>query len=119
MNPAEEYILRQEEPFRSMLIHIQVIIEATVPDVRLAYKWRLPFFYVEKKPICYLNVTKGYVDIGFWTAKYFTKHKELLVSENRKQVKSLRYWNLDEINDPVLIEVLEQAYTYRREKFLD
>ncbi|GAB5401381.1 MAG: hypothetical protein Aureis2KO_29660 [Aureisphaera sp.] len=119
MNPAEEYILRQGEPFRSMLLHIQVVIEATLSEVQLTYKWRLPFYYIDKTPICYLNVTKGYVDIGFWTARHFTKHRELMVSENRKVVKSLRYWSLEEIDEQVLVEVLEQAYKHRREKFLE
>lgn len=119
VNPAEQYILKQAEPYRTMLLHIQVIIEATLPEVELAYKWRLPFYYIGKTPICYLNVTKGYVDIGFWTARHFTKHQEFLVSEKRKLVKSLRYFQLDEIDQLVLVEVLEQAYQFRREKFLD
>ena len=119
VNPAEQYILKQAEPYRTMLLHIQVIIETTLPEVELAYKWRLPFYYIGKTPICYLNVTKGYVDIGFWTARHFTKHQEVLVSEKRKLVKSLRYFSLDEIDQKVLVEVLEQAYQFRREKFLD
>ena len=119
MNPAEDYILNQKEPFRSMLLHIQVIIETTLPEVKLVYKWRLPFYYIGKTPICYLNVTKGYVDIGFWTARHFTKHQNHLVSEKRKVIKSLRYFHLDEIDYTVLVEVLEQAYQFRSEKFLD
>jgi hypothetical protein len=119
MNPAEEYMLKQPEPFRSMLLHIQVIIETTLPEIELAYKWRLPFYYIGKTPICYLNVTKGYLDIGFWTARHFTKHHEFLVSEKRKLVKSLRYSSLEEIDQSVLVDVLEQAYHFRREKFLD
>jgi len=34
-------------------------------------------------------------------------------------VKSLRYFQQDEIDQIVLVEVLEQAYQFRREKFLD
>ncbi|MBQ4822203.1 DUF1801 domain-containing protein [Aquimarina sp. MMG016] len=118
MNPAEAYILKQPEPFKSILLHLQVIVETTVPGVELLYKWRVPFYYVEKSPICYLNVTKGYVDVGFWGAQYFTKHIEKLESDKRKYVKSLRYRTPDEIDDQVLIEILEQAYTFRNEKFI-
>ncbi len=118
MKPAEEYILKQSEPFKTILLHLQVIIETTVPEVELLYKWKVPFYYVGKSPICYLNVTKGYVDVGFWGAQYFSKHVEKLVSDKRKYVKSLRYKTPDQINDQVLIEVLEQAYAFRKEKFI-
>ncbi len=119
MNPAEEYILKQPEPFKSMLLHIQVIVQTTLPDIELLYKWRVPFYYLGKSPICYLNVTKGYVDVGFWGAQYFTKHSEKLKSDKRKYVKSLRYQNLEDIEDQVLIEILEQAYIFRNEKFIN
>ncbi|MEW7291101.1 DUF1801 domain-containing protein [Aquimarina sp. 2304DJ70-9] len=118
MNPAEEYILKQPEPFKSILLHVQVVVETTIPEVELLYKWRVPFYYVGKSPICYLNVTKGYVDVGFWGAQYFSKHVEKLESDKRKYVKSLRYQTPDQIDDQVLIEVLEQAYTFRNEKFI-
>ncbi|MBQ0736063.1 DUF1801 domain-containing protein [Aquimarina celericrescens] len=118
MNPAEEYILKQQEPFKSILLHLQVIVETTLPDVELLFKWRVPFYYEGKNPVCYLNVTKGYVDVGFWGAQYFTKHLDKLESDKRKYVKSLRYRTIEEIDDQVLIEVLEQAYNFRKEKFI-
>ncbi len=118
MNPAEEYILKQSEPFKSILLHLQVVIETTLPDVELLFKWKVPFYYVGKSPVCYLNVTKGYVDVGFWNAQYFTEHLEKLESDKRKYVKSLRYNKIEDIDDHVLIEILEQAYRYRNEKFI-
>ena len=29
MKPAEEYILKQKEPFRSILLHLQLLIEGS------------------------------------------------------------------------------------------
>ncbi|MBP2832195.1 DUF1801 domain-containing protein [Aquimarina sp. U1-2] len=118
MNPAEAYIVKQQEPFQSILLHLQVIIETSLPEVTLLYKWKLPFYYEGKYPICYLNVTKGYVDVGFWAAQHFTKHLEYLQSDNRKFVRSLRYRTLEEINDQILSEVLKEAYHFRKEKFI-
>ena len=43
MNPAEAYILRQEEPYKSILLQLQAIIEAVVPEAELLYKWKIPF----------------------------------------------------------------------------
>ncbi|TMM57991.1 DUF1801 domain-containing protein [Maribacter algarum] len=117
MNPAENYILNQHEPFRSILLHLQSVIELTVTDVDLKYKYRIPFYYINGKPFCYMNQSKDYVDLGFWSAAHLTKHVELMVTEKRKMMKSLRYKSLEEINDTILIEVLQDAYSVRNKKF--
>lgn len=118
MKPAEAYILKQSEPYRSIMMHLQLLVEVTIPDSELLFKWHLPFFYVDKRPICYINQTKGYVDLVFWNAARFTKFTELLVIDKRKRMKSLRYTTLNAIDDVVVIEMLKQAYHYREFKFL-
>ena len=117
MNPSENYILDQSEPFRSMLLHLQSVIEHAVPDVDLKFKYRIPLYYVEGRPFCYLNQTKDYVDVGFWNAAHLTKHVELRTTAGRKVMRSLRYKTLEEIDDAVLIEVLQDAYHVRNKKF--
>lgn len=117
MNPASEYILNQPEPFRSMLLHLQTVVERTIPEAEMKYKWRIPFFYLEGKPFCYLNRSKDYVDIGFFKAAYLTLHTELMVTKGRKVMKSLRYRSLEAIDDKVLTEVLKDAYSVRDKKF--
>lgn len=119
MNPAEEYILGQQEPFRSILLHVKATIESVIPEVDMKYKWSVPCFYAGKQPICYLNVPKNkdYVDVAFWNSAHLTKHVELMVSRDRKVVKSLRYSSLEEIDDTVLTEVLEESYALRAKGF--
>ncbi|NJB37336.1 DUF1801 domain-containing protein [Croceivirga sp. JEA036] len=119
MNPAEAYILNQPEPYRSILLHLQMTIQSLVPDVELKYKWNIPCFYVGKSPICYLNAShkNKYVDIAFWNSAHLTKHLDKMNSENRKVVKSLRYSSLEAIDDQVLHEVLEEAYSLRGNGF--
>ena len=119
MNPAENYILNQSEPFRSILLHLQSIIEFTITDVDLKYKYRVPFYYIGKKPFCYLNQSKDYVDLGIWNARHLTKHLSSLTTEKRKVIKSLRYKTLEEIDDTILIEVLNDAYSVKNKKFYD
>lgn len=118
MKPAEVYILKQSEPYRSIILHVQMLIELTVPDSALLFKWQMPFFYVDKRPICYINQTKDYVDVVFWNAARFTIFTELLVTDKRKRMNSLCYKALNEIDDVVLIEILKQAYHFRAFKFL-
>ena len=119
MNPAEEYILNQQEPFRSIILHLRAVIETVIPEVAMKYKWGIPCFYAGKQPICYVNsvAKKGYVDIAFWNSAHLTKHIELMVTKDRKVVKSLRYNSLEEINDEVLIEVLQEAYALKEKGF--
>lgn len=119
MNPAEEYILSQSEPKRSILLHVKAVIEAVIPEARMKYKWGIPCFYSDKHPICYVNAPpkKNYVDVAFWNSAHLTKHIELMVSEKRKVVKSFRYASLEEINDTVLAEVLEEANSLKEKGF--
>ncbi len=117
MNPAEAYILNKPEPFRTMLLEVQVYIEQELPDFDLKYKWKLPVYYSEDCPICYLNVTKGYLDVCFWARTKFNVHLDILISEKRKFVKSLRYYKPDDIDAAILIACLEEAYRTKAKGF--
>ncbi|WP_040278869.1 DUF1801 domain-containing protein [Psychroserpens damuponensis] len=118
MKPAEAYILRQNEPYRSILLHLQLLIEHTLPESHLEYKWKLPCYYIEKRPICYLNHSKDYVDVGFWHSAHLTKYTEHMVSENRKVVKSMRYRTLEAIDDDLFIKILKEVEKYKNKSFL-
>lgn len=117
MNPAEDYLLKQQEPFKGMLLHLQSVIEHTIPNLDLKFKYRIPFYYIEGRPFCYLNQSKDYVDIGFWNAAHLTKNLEYMTTEKRQMMKSLRYRSLEEIDNEILIEVLRDAYSVRNRKF--
>ena len=119
MRPAEKYMLDQPEPYRSIVLYLQMMIESTLPDIELKYKWKLPCFYIGTSPICYINVShkKHFVDLGFWNSANLTKHKDVLISENRKVVRSLRYVSMEDIDNAVLVAVLKDAYSVRTGKF--
>ena len=111
MNPAENYILNQPEPYRSILLHLQIIVEHTLPDVELKYKYKIPFYYIYGKPFCYFNAShkKQFVDIGFWKGNKIQIHQEYFVTKNRKMMVSLRYRKEEDIEDGILIDVLKEA----------
>ncbi|MCM4165097.1 MULTISPECIES: DUF1801 domain-containing protein [unclassified Arenibacter] len=117
MNPAEVYILNQSEPFKSILLYLQTVIEGTVPEVELKYKYKLPFYYLNGRPYCYLHQSKDYVDLGFWNAAHLTVQLEQMNTEGRKMMRSLRYRSLEEIDVAILREVLEDAYSVKDKKF--
>ncbi|MBA4746843.1 MAG: DUF1801 domain-containing protein [Muricauda sp.] len=119
MNPAEDYILNQPEPFKSILIQLQVLVETTVPEVRLDFKYRLPFYYLNDKPFCYFNASrkKGYVDMCLWNSAHLTVHLDKLVTDGRKVMKSLRYFNMDEIDGKIVVELLQEAKSVNHKGF--
>lgn len=119
MNPSESYILNQLEPYRSILLYLQVIIEKTLPEAELKFKWKVPFYYLNRTPCCYLNVpkNKNFVDLGFWNAAHLTTHLEHMTVAGRKMMRSLRYKSLDEIDDNILVAILLDAYSVKDKKF--
>lgn len=118
MKPAEEYILNKQEPYRSILLHVQMLIAHTFPDAELKYKWRIPCYYIGTRPICYLNQSKDYVDVAFWHSQHVVKYSEYLVSEKRKKIRSLRYKKLDAIDDKIFISVLKEVESFKNTSFL-
>lgn len=108
MNPAEVYILKQKEPYKTILLQLQAIIEAVLPNPEMQYKWRIPFFYNEGIPICFLNQSKDYVDLAFWHFKDIDKYTEHFVAGTRKSIRSLRYKSVADINDEVIVYVLQK-----------
>lgn len=111
MNPAEQYILNQPEPFRAILLHLQILVAHTLPEIELKYKYKIPFYYYKGKPFCYFNAShkKQFVDVGFVKGTLIKAHQEYQITEKRKKMMSLRYTSLDAINDEIFIDVLKAA----------
>ena len=109
MNPAESYILEQPEPFRTILLQLKSLIESSIPEASLRYKYRIPFYYLRGKPFCYLNQSGDYVDLGFYRAAWLTRHVDKMETRGRKVLKSLRYRRPEDIEAALLLEVLEEA----------
>ena len=119
MKPAEEYILKQTEPFKSILLHLQLLIENNCTDVELKYKWKMPVYYVNGHQLCYLNAShkKGFVDVGFWAKGILRDFETYLVSEGRAVVKSLRYTSVEDIDEEIFLQVVEEVAKYNHKGF--
>lgn len=113
MKLTDEYIYRQPEKFRSIVLHLITVFEREIPELELLFKWGIPYFYYKKKPFCYLapNHKKGFVDAGFAKGFQLTGNHDCLVGEKRNTVKSLRYYNLEDIDNTILVDVIKEAAT--------
>ena len=114
MNPAETYILNQPEPYKSILLQLQVIFEHLFPEIELKYKYKIPFYYLKGKPFCYFNAShkKQFVDVGIVKGNQIFIHNEHLVTEKRKVMASLRYKTVEDIDIIILTEVLKKAASF-------
>ena len=117
MKPAEAYILNQTEPYKTILLQLQVIIQSVAPNAEMLFKWKIPFYYCNGIPLCYLNQSKNYVDLAFWHFEVIEKYTEYFVDANRKSVRSLRYKTVDAINDDVVVYVIKQQLAINTNPF--
>ncbi|WP_420593004.1 DUF1801 domain-containing protein [Robiginitalea biformata] len=113
MNPAENYILEACEPYRGIMVQLQLLIHREIPSAELRFKYRLPFYYVDNRPFCYMNQSRDYVDLGFARAAHLTRHLDKMESKGRKHMRSLRYRSAEEIDAAILSDVLREAYSVR------
>ncbi|PJJ07383.1 hypothetical protein CLU83_0550 [Flavobacterium sp. 1] len=113
MKLTDEYIYRQPEKYQAILLHLISVFEQQIPELVLLFKWGIPYFYYNKRPFCYLapNHKKGFVDAGFARGFELRGNQECLIGEKRNTVKSLRYYNLEDIDNAVLIDVISEAVT--------
>lgn len=113
MKPAELYILNQPEPFREIIIHLQQIIEQEIPEIELLFKWKLPYYYLNGKGICFINASlkRHYVDLAFNSGYQLENNTDYLIGEKRNTFKSLRYATVESIDFDVIVSVLKEART--------
>lgn len=92
-------------------MHLQILVEHTLPEIELKYKYKIPFYYLKGKPFCYFNAShkKHFVDVGFVKGPEINIHQEHQITEKRKKVMSLRYTSLNAINESIFIDVLIAA----------
>jgi hypothetical protein len=113
MKLTDEYIYRQPEKYRSIILHLISVFEHEIPELVLLYKWGMPYFYYKKRMFCYLisNSKKGFVDAGFARGFQLKRNQASLIDEKRNTVKSLRYYSLETIDNSVLEDVIREAKT--------
>lgn len=60
--------------------------------------------------LCFINVRKGFVDLGFVYGTQLNKYQQYLVAgEKRKQLRSMRFQTLEDIDPLVVEEILLHA----------
>lgn len=112
MNPTENYILKQSEPYQSIMLYIRFVLKKELPDIVEKFSYKIPFYYYNKKPLCYMNILKGtsYVDVGFMNGHLLESNfPELVDGRQRKRVRSFEVRSLEEFDESRFIDLLLAA----------
>ena len=79
-------------------------------DIEEHFKWRIPFYKYNKKGLCYLNVNpKGIIEMGFVQGRFLKDDENLLESQHLKQIRHLKFSNIDTIDFEAVDDFLKQS----------
>lgn len=112
MNPIEQHIINQKEPYQSIMLYVRSVIVRTLPEIDEKFSYKIPFYHHNKKPMCYLNVLKNtnYVDIGFVQGIFLQeRYPQLKNDSKRKQVRSLQVKSLEDFDELQFVQLLKDA----------
>jgi len=112
MNPTEQHILNQKEPYQSIMLYVRSVIFKTLPNINEDYKYKVPYYVHNNKPILYLNILKGtsFIDVAFIQGILLEeKYPQLKNDNNRKQVRSLQVKSLEEFDELMFVQLLKDA----------
>lgn len=108
MPSVEDYIYRHEDQQRELLQQLHYLLAEEL-SLEAKIKYNIPFYY-NHSWICYLNADKGGgVELAFTRGNELSNEQGLLDTKGRKQVMSVLITEPEQINDPVLHEVLQEA----------
>lgn len=108
MNEVTDYISTLDAPQKEIMT---VLDQMILINDRMSSKirFRIPFYY-QKSWVCYLNpIKKGGVELCFLRANELSNDNKLLDFKDRKQVAGISYYATEEIDQPALNQILQEA----------
>lgn len=90
---------------------IRECILGFVPNVSESIKWDIPFFHVGKDNLCYINIRKKEVVLGFYRGAQFKLGQAFLEGDG-VMVKHLVFREGDTLDEGVLKLLLEEALSF-------
>lgn len=112
MNPVEQHILNQKEPFQSLMLYVRSVIKKTLPEVNEKLSYKIPFYNFSKRPMIYLNVLKGteFLDVAFVQGFLLQENfPELKDYKNRKNVRSIQIKSIEQLVEQQFVKLLLEA----------
>lgn len=108
MSGTEGYYESLNSNRRQLAFHLQGLIMAAAPGMEESLSYKIPFFSRHKK-ICYLSHNKEGMYLGFLKGHQMSLANGLLSMQGRKQVASVSYRSVEDVDESMLYEVLQEA----------
>jgi len=112
MNPVEQYIYNQNEPYQSIMLYVRSVVFKSIPEIEEKFSYKIPFYSLNNKPLLYLNTLKGtnFVDVAFMKGVLLEeKHPQLKNYNKRKHVRSIQVQSLEKFDELKFIQILRDA----------
>jgi len=119
MNPIESYFINQEEQYQSIMLYVRALLLKPAFGIVEKYKYGIPFYYANNKPLCYLNVLKGtcFVDIAFVKGKELKKEFPILKGyKNRKYTRSLQLEKIEALDEGAFLKMVSASIALNQKK---
>ncbi|OWY20523.1 DUF1801 domain-containing protein [Sphingobacteriales bacterium UPWRP_1] len=108
MSDCVDFIYGYPSPQREVMLYLHRLFTG-FPGVVGKITYKIPFYY-RKTWVCYLNPTKsGAIELGFTRGAELQNENGLLNAKGRKQVSSVTYASVADINEEALLQVLQEA----------
>jgi len=104
-----DFILRHEGQQRWIMERLHELI-TTFPEITGKISYRIPFYY-RKKWVCYMNpVKKNGIELVFINGHLMSNEQGILDGKGRRQVKGVTFYDVEEIPEDVILELLQEAF---------
>ncbi len=109
MNAIELYFDDLDnEQLAEIGLALHQLVMGLVPQVQGQIKWKIPF-YIYHRQLCYIFPRKNFVDLSFVQGTQLSNEQGLLVARDRKQIRSIPFYNLEEVYREGVAEVILEA----------
>ena len=110
MIQVENYISNQTVANQEVLYILRELIMNHDKGIEEQFKWKIPFYKYNRKGLCYLNVNpKGVIEMGLIKGSLLKDDWDLLKSPHLKQIRHLKFSDIDTINFERVEAFLKQS----------
>lgn len=100
------------EDVRPIAEALRDVILSVAPGVTEAFKYRVPFYYIAGKPLCYLNLHRNGIDLGFWNGHRLNDDDGMFEDRGKKMVRHLHFTAREQVHAEYVLPLIFQAVDF-------
>ncbi len=108
MEKVDQFIDQLPSKYKKVASTLREIINSSSPAIEEKYSYKVPFYYY-LGPLCYINSRKDHIYLGFVYGNQLEDEYNVLEAGDRKQVRIISYYTMNELSRDVLMFYVNQA----------